>query len=74
MLDGIIKMVAEKTGLNEMMAKVAVDTVIGQLKDQLPAPIAGALNGVIGGGESAKKDDGFGLDDAAGMLGGLFGK
>ncbi len=61
-MDEIVKMVAEKTGLSEEMAKVAVDTVIDYLKDKLPAPIAGQIDSVL---------DGEG--GLSGMVGGLFG-
>jgi hypothetical protein len=67
-VDELIKMVSEKTGLSDEMAKVAVDTVIGFLKDKLPAPIAGQIDAVLGGGE------GTDLGGIADSLGGMFGK
>jgi hypothetical protein len=68
-MDELIQLVVQKTGIPEETAKTAVETVIGFLKDKLPAPIAGQLDSLISGG---------GLDaGAADMLqglGGLFGR
>ncbi len=65
-MEEIIKLVVQKTGIPEATAKVAVETVINFLKQKLPAPIAGQLDGLI---ENADK-----LDDLTQGLGGLFGK
>ena len=48
-MDELVKLVSQKTGLAPDMAKVAVETVIGFLKQKLPAPIAGQIDGVLGG-------------------------
>ena len=68
-MDELIKLVSKKTGLSEQMAKTAVDTVIGFLKDQLPAPIAAQIDSVLGsaGGKG-------GLGDLTKGLGGILGK
>lgn len=66
-MDELIKMVASKTGINPDQAKQAVETVVGFLKDKLPAPIAGQIDALL-------KGDVSGLGDVAGQLGGLFGK
>ncbi|HEX7175721.1 MAG TPA: hypothetical protein VF240_10720 [Pyrinomonadaceae bacterium] len=74
-MDELIKQVAERTGIGEDKARTAVDTVVGFLKERLPAPIAGQLDNVIGGGGAAS---GGGIADQAGdvlgSLGGMFGK
>ena len=68
-MDELIKLVSKKTGISEAMAKTAVETVLGFLKDRLPDPIAGQIDAVVGGG------GGLGLaGNVAGALGGLFGK
>ena len=67
-MDELVKMVAEKTGLSEDKAKIAVDTVIGFLKNKLPEPIAGQIDAVLGG------EGGGGLGGVAQGLGGMFGK
>ncbi len=66
-MDELIKIVSEKTGLPQEQAKMAADAVLGFLKERLPAPIAGQIDGVLSG----KGPD---LGAAAGALGGLFGK
>ena len=48
-MDELIKKVAERTGLGEDKARTAVDTVIGFLKEKLPAPIGGQIDNVVGG-------------------------
>jgi hypothetical protein len=62
----LVTLVSSKTGLNEQMATLAVDTVIGFLKQKLPAELSGQLDSLLSGQESS-----------GGMLGavkGLFGK
>jgi len=66
-MDEVVKLVSEKTGLSEDMSKVAVETVIGYLKEQLPEPIASQLDNVLEGGSID------GLGDLAGGLGSLLG-
>jgi hypothetical protein len=68
-MDQIVKLVAQKTGLSEEKAKIAVETVIGFLKDKLPAPIAGQIDSVLGGEGGAP-----GLGGLAQGLGGMLGK
>jgi hypothetical protein len=68
-MDELVKLVSQKTGLSEDMAKVAVDTVVGYLKDRLPDPIAAQIDGVLGGAGDVSD-----LGDVAQGLGGLFGK
>ena len=66
-MDEVVKLVSQKTGLSEEMSKVAVETVLDYLKQQLPGPIAGQLDNALEGG-------GLGdLGDLAGGLGGLLG-
>lgn len=63
-MDQLIKMVSSKAGITEAQAKQAVETVLGFLKERLPAPIAGQVDSVLKGGD---------LGDVAGSLGGMFG-
>jgi hypothetical protein len=69
-MDELIKQVTAKTGISEDQARTAVNTVIGFLKDKLPAPIAGQLDNVVSGGSSAAG----GLGDLANKVGGMFSK
>jgi len=48
-MDELVKLVAQKTGISQEQAKTAVTTVLGFLKEKLPAPLAGQLESVIGG-------------------------
>ena len=67
-MDELIKLVTQKVGISEAQAKQAVETVLGFLKDKLPAPVASQVEGVLTGGE---------MPDVGGIgkkLGGLFGK
>jgi len=63
-MDELIKLVSEKTGISEELARTAVETVLNYLKEQLPAPIASQIDAVLGGG---------GLEDLAKRLGGILG-
>jgi hypothetical protein len=64
-MDELIKLVAQKTGLPQDKAKVAVDTVINFLKKKLPPTIAGQLDTIMAGGKLP--------DDLMAGLGGLLG-
>jgi hypothetical protein len=62
----LVKLVSSKTGLNEEMATLAVDTVIGYVKQKLPPELSGQLESLLSGQEPS-----------AGIMGavkGLFGK
>jgi hypothetical protein len=63
-MEELVKLVSQKTGLSEDMAQTAVETVIGFLKDKLPAPIAGQIDNILEGG---------GIEQALGGLGSLLG-
>lgn len=64
-MDELVKLVVQKTGIPEAQAKIAVQTVIGFLKEKLPAPLAGQIDALLGGkGQTA---------DVMKSLGGLLG-
>lgn len=65
----MVKLVSQKTGLSEEMARMAVEIVLGYLKEKLPAPIAGQIDSVLGG-TGMPKD----LGELAKGLGGILGK
>ena len=48
-MEELVKQVAQRTGISEDNARTAVTTVLGFLKDKLPAPIAGQIDSVVGG-------------------------
>ena len=64
-MDELIQLVAQKTGLSEEMAKVAVDTVIDFLKGKLPEPASAQLDVLLEGSDVSSLLSG---------LGGLLGK
>lgn len=67
MIDELIGKVSEKTGLGEEQSRQAAEAVVDFLKERLPEPIAGQLDGVISG-------EGGGIaDSVSGLAGGLFG-
>ena len=72
-MEELVRQVSQRAGIDEGKARAAVETVVGFLKDKLPAPVAGQLDGVLGGGGA-----GGGLSEQAGNLmgglGGMFGK
>jgi hypothetical protein len=67
-MDELIKQVTSKAGISEDQARTAVTTVLGFLKDKLPAPIAGQIEGVMSG---AGGGVGGTLGDLASKAGGL---
>ncbi len=72
-MEELIKQVTAKAGISEDQARSAVTTVIGFLKDKLPAPIAGQLDNVVSG-EGGTVVEGGSVGDLASKAGGLFGK
>ncbi len=70
-MDELIKQVSTRAGITEDQARSAVTTVLGFLKDKLPAPIAGQLENVVGGGGGGIAE---GLGDMASKVGGMFSK
>lgn len=65
----LVHLIQEKTGISEQQAQMALETVIGFLKEKLPEPLAGQLDAVIGG--SGSNDQ---LGSMLGAFGGMFGK
>jgi len=63
-MDELIKLVTSKAGISEAQAKKAVETVLSFLKDKLPGPLAGQIDGLLKGN----------LSDATKGLGGLLKK
>jgi uncharacterized protein (DUF2267 family) len=66
-MDELIKQVAAKAGISEEQARSAVTTVIGFLKDKLPAPIAAQIDNTVSG-------EGGTVGDLASKVGGFFSK
>jgi len=67
-MEELIKQVVSKTGISEDQARTAVTTVLGFVKDKLPAPIASQIDNAMtgeGGGVGGT------LGDLASKAGGL---
>jgi len=64
-------LVAKKVGIPADKAEQAVEVVVNFIKQKLPPAVAGQVDAVLDGGVDLS--DGIGLDDAAGLLGGLLG-
>jgi hypothetical protein len=69
-LDELTKVVVQKTGLPPDVAAKAVRAILDYLKENLPEPLAGQLEGLISG----SKGKGKGPADIIGGLGGLLGR
>jgi len=67
----IAGLVTKKVGIPADKALLAVDVVLNFVKQKLPPTFAGELDAILAG--NVDLSDGIGLDDAAGLLGGLFG-
>jgi uncharacterized protein (DUF2267 family) len=67
----IAGLVTKKVGIPADKAEQAVDVVLNFVKQKLPPAIAGQVDAVLEG--NVDLSDGVGLDDAAGLLGGLLG-
>lgn len=65
-MDELVKLVAQKTGIPEAQAKIAVDTVVGFIKQRLPAPIAAQVDAAINNPSE--------VENLAKGLGGMFGQ
>jgi hypothetical protein len=48
-VDELIKLVAQKAGINAAAAKTAVETVMAFVKTKLPAPLAAQLDALVAG-------------------------
>jgi hypothetical protein len=48
-MEELVKLVVQKTGVSEDVARQAIGIVLGFLKEKLPAPIAGQIDAVVSG-------------------------
>ena len=65
-MDELTKVVMQKAGLSADQAKAAITAVVDFLKSKLPGPIAGQIDGVLGGASP--------MGDVTKGIGGLIGK
>lgn len=71
-MDELVRQVAEKVGISEDKARVAVETVVNFLKAKLPAPLAAHVDTALGAAAPAIAN--LDVGGLASSLGGLFGK
>jgi uncharacterized protein (DUF2267 family) len=67
-MNDIINLVAQKAGISPDQARTAVETVVAFMKDKLPGPLAGQVEGLLAG-----SGDGASLGDAIKNLRGAMG-
>ena len=72
-MDELIKQVTEKTGISESQARTAIETVLGFLKNRLPEPVAGQVDGLLGGATGVVGGLANTAGDVLGGLGGMLG-
>jgi hypothetical protein len=70
-MDELINLVVQKTGISEEHARKAVEIIVATLKSKLPGPIASHLDSFISGGPSTLAGEAGEM--LKGKLGGLFG-
>ena len=68
-VDELVKLVSEKTGLSEEMSRMAVEVVLGYLREKLPDPIAGQIDSLLSGAGLAE-----GAEDLVKGLGSILGQ
>lgn len=74
----IVKTIAEKAGITEQQAKMAVDLVASLLKDKLPAGMGNHVDSLLAGNDfsdilaKGMKDDDGKENDLRDVIGGFF--
>lgn len=69
-MEEIVQQVAQRVGIPEDKARMAVDVVVSQLEKRLPGPLAAQLKQHLGGANK----EGAGMGDLAKGVGGMLGK
>jgi uncharacterized protein (DUF2267 family) len=73
-MEELIRQVTERTGISEDQARTAIDTVMGYMRDKLPASASGMLDGALGGGANVAGGVADTAQNVLGSIGGIFGK
>lgn len=68
-MNDIIQRLVDKSGLSEEQAASAVQTVVGFIKEKLPAPIAAQVESIVGGAGGGEA-----MSSIGSAVGGMFGK
>jgi hypothetical protein len=73
-MDELVQTVSSKTGLPADQARAAATATLDFVKGRLPGPVASQIDGLLGGGTGSSADTSGGMmDQAKGMMGGMFG-
>ena len=67
-MDELIQRICSQTGLPEAQARQAAQVAVDFLKEKLPEPMRGQVDGLLAGQVSPDA-----MSQAMGMLGGMFG-
>jgi hypothetical protein len=73
-MEELIKQVSQRSGISEDQARKAVDTVLGYMRDKLPASASGMIDSAIGGGANVAGGVADTAQNVLGGIGGMFGK
>ncbi|HEX8636341.1 MAG TPA: hypothetical protein VF703_19625 [Pyrinomonadaceae bacterium] len=73
-MEELIRQVTERTGITEAQARTAIDTVMGYMRDKLPASVSGMIDGAVGGGAGVAGGMADTAQNMLGGIGGIFGK
>ncbi|MDQ1610662.1 MAG: hypothetical protein QOG00_593 [Pyrinomonadaceae bacterium] len=73
-MEELIKQVTERTGITEAQARTAIDTVMGYIRDKLPANVSGMIDGTLGGGANVAGGVADAAQNVLGGIGGMLGK
>ncbi len=75
MMNELVDTVAQKTGLSQDQAKAAIDSVLGFIKERLPASVSSCLEPHLAGTAGADQASEESLvSKATAAVGSLFGK
>ena len=72
-MDELVQAVSSKTGLSADQARAAATATLDFVKGKLPGPVAGQIDGLLGGAGSSTDATGGMMDSAKGMMGGIIG-
>ena len=74
-MEELVNLVVQKTGISQDDARKAVEVIVGELKNRLPAPIASHVDAFLAGGMAGGMNTlaGEAGELLKGKLGGLFG-
>jgi hypothetical protein len=72
-MDELINLVSQRTGIPADKAQMAIQTVLGFVKEKLPAPMAAQLDSLVAGGSDGASNSIGDIGSMAKGLGGLFG-